>query len=217
MTTKVRDCVHRFTRVIEDGGDYCPACGATRNIDGTLRPSIKPLETEIGEIKLRAQFQRNDMGTRLLTISAPKAEGRWKGRTLPADIWQPGILATLSLKDGLWDARIGEWWGSYGDDTLLVRDAVLAARFLALVDKDRMDYASPPAGDLERAADAMGLRLPRLAARPGHAQSYGQFSTLAEFIEALARPKARGPVNLRAGYHSPDGLGEMPDGRMLAT
>ena len=216
MTTKVKHCVHRFTRVIEDGGDYCPTCGSTRNIDGTVRPSIKPMETEIGGIKLRAEFRRNDLGTRLLTISAPEVRGQWKGQTLPAEIWQPGILATLSLKDGLWDARFGEWWGSYGDDSLLVRDATLAARYLNLKGVERMDLTSPLTGDLERAADAMGLRLPRLAARPGHAQSYGQFSTLAEYIAALARPKAPGPVNLRAGYHSPDGLG-MPDGRMLAT
>ena len=214
---EVENCPHRFTRVIEDGGDYCAACGITRNVDGTVRPSIKPLETDVGDITLRARFTRNEYGTRLLTLSAPMVLGRWAAKVFPlADVWQPGVVASLSLK-GVWDARFGEFWAGYGDDTLLVRDAILAARYLNLPADERMDFASPSTGDLEKAADTLGLRLPRMAAKPGHALSYGRFATLAEYIAALAKPKAAGPVNLRASSDRlPDNASESADGRLLS-
>lgn len=200
MTTSVEACIHRFTRVIEGGGDYCPACGVARNIDGTIRPAVKPLETKVGGILLRAEFRRNNYGTRLLKLSAPEVRGSWPGQVFPtADIWEPGILAVLSLTAGVWDAHFGGWWAGFGDDSVLVRDAMQAAKFLDVPAGERfMDFASPPADDLERAADALGLRLPRMAARPGHVESYGRFKTLAEYLAALARPKSAGPKNLRA-------------------
>ena len=204
MTTILENCTCRFTRVIENGGTYCHACGHERNVDGTQRPSIKPMKTKIGDTTLLTEFRRNEYGTRLLTISAPGSRGSWPGRVYPtADIWEPGILAAISLKNGSWDAHFGGWWAGFGDDSLLVRDAVTAARYLNLPAGERMDYSSPSTGDLEAAADALGLRLPRMAARSGHAQSYGRFSTLAEYIAALATPKAAGPKNLR-GNRLPD-------------
>ena len=218
LTLLVKDCDCRFTRVVEHGGTYCHACGHEKNIDGSLRPETKPLEVKIDEILLQAEFRRNEIGTRLLTLSSPNVRGRWAGRIYPtSENWQPGILAALSLKDGVWDAHFGEWWAGFGDDSLLVRDAMLTARFLNLPAGERMDFTSPSTGDLERGADALGLRLPRMAARPGHVESYGRFLTLAEYIAALARPKAAGATNLRAGNRLPDEVSEAPDGRMLAT
>lgn len=174
------------------------------------------MKTKIGEITLLTEFRRNEYGTRLLTISAPGSRGSWPGRVYPtADIWEPGILAAISLKDGMWDCHFGGWWGSYGDDALLVRDSVFAARYLNLPADGRMDYSSPSTDDLERSADNLGLRLPRMAARSGHVQSYGRFATLAEYIAALAQPKAAGPVNLR-GNRLPDAVSESADGRLLS-
>ena len=200
MTTpvEVEDCVHRFSRVVENNGTYCSFCGITRNEDGTIRPATKPLKMKIGEITLLAEFRRNEVGTRLLTLSAPGSRGRWPGPVFPtADTWEPGTLAALSLKDGLWDARFGGWWAGFGDDALLVRDAIFAARYLNLPADEVMNYSSPSTDDLERGADNLGLRLPRMAARSGHVQSYGRFETLGEYISALARPKSAGPKNLR--------------------
>ena len=206
MTTSVEACIHRFTRVIEGGGDYCPTCQVERNIDGSIRPPIKPLARKVGGILLFAEFQRNEFGTRLLTLSAPEVRGRWPGGVFPtADVWEPGTLAVLSLKEGVWDAHFGGWWAGFGDDSLLVRDAVLAAKYLNLTAGEQMDFASPSNDHLERAADALGLRLPRMAARPGHVESYGRFKTLAEYIAALARPKSAGPKNLRATPNRVDG------------
>ena len=175
-------------------------------MDGTHRPSSKPLDTKIGGITLLAEFRRNEFGTRLLTLSAPEVRGSWPGQVFPtADIWEAGILAVLSLED-VWNAHFGGWWAGFGDDSLLVRDAVMAAKFLDVPAGERfMDFASPPSDDLERAADALGLRLPRMAARPGHVESYGRFKTLAEYIAALARPKSAGPKNLRASPQRVDG------------
>ena len=177
-------------------------------MDGTHRPSSKPLDTRIGGITLLAEFRRNEFGTRLLTLSAPKVRGSWPGQVFPtADIWEPGILAVLSLTVGVWSAHFGGWWAGFGDDSLLVKDAMQAAKFLDLPAGERfMDFASPSTDDLERAADALGLRLPRMAARPGHVESYGRFSTLAEYIAALARPKSAGPKNLRVSPQRVDDL-----------
>ena len=212
MTTSVKDCGCRFTRVIENGGTYCHACGHERNVDGTHRPSNKPLDTRIGGITLLAEFQRNEFGTKLLTLSAPEVRGRWPGGVFPtADVWEPGTLAVLSLKEGVWDAHFGGWWAGFGDDALLVRDATMAAKYLDVPAGERfMDFASPPADDLERGADALGLRLPRMAARPGHVESYGRFKTLAEYLAALARPKSAGPKNLRA---TPQRVDELLEGQ----
>ena len=212
MTTSVEACVHRFTRVIENGGTYCHACQVERNVDGTIRPPVKPLARKVGGILLLAEFQRNEFGTRLLTLSAPEVRGSWPGRVFPtADIWEPGILAVLSLTAGVWDAHFGGWWAGFGDDSLLVRDAMMSAKFLDVPAGERfMDFASPPADDLERAADALGLRLPRMAARPGHVESYGRFKTLAEYLSALARPKSAGPKNLRV---SPQRVDELLEGQ----
>ena len=142
-----------------------------------------------------------------MTLSAPEVRGRWPGGVFPtADVWELGTLAVLSLKEGVWDAHFGGWWSGYGDDSLLVRDATMAAKYLDVPAGERfMDFASPPSSDLERAADALGLRLPRMAARPGHVESYGRFKTLAEYLTALARPESPGPRNLRATSNRVDG------------
>ena len=212
MTTTVDEaCIHRFTRVIEGGGTYCPTCRVERNIDGSIRLPVKPLARKVGGILLVAEHQRNEFGTRLLTLSALEVRGRWPGGVYPtANVWEPGTLAVLSLKEGVWDAHFGGWWAGYGDDSLLVRDAVLAARYLDLTADGRMDFTSPSTDHLERGADALGLRLPRMAARPGHVESYGRFKTLAEYIAALARPKSTGPKNLRA---TPNRVDELLEGQ----
>ena len=215
MTTTVDEaCIHRFTRVIEGGGTYCHNLpGHERNM-WTARIRL-PIKQATGHTKGRRDFatggafRRNEFGTRLADdLSAPEVRGSWPGQVFPTgDVWEPGTLAVLSLKEGVWDAHFGGWWAGFGDDSLLVRDATMAAKYLDVPAGERfMDFASPPSSDLERAADALGLRLPRMAARPGHVESYGRFKTLAEYITALAPPKSAGPTNLRATSNRVDEL-----------
>ena len=197
MTTQVKNCDCRFTRVVEHGGLYCPACGVERNIDGTVVP-IGPLqEVTIDGRDVRALAQRDAIGNKRLTIIGAELTGKWPqpGFSTINKIWGPGDIAELHLADGGWRAHFGDFSMSYQDDTLLLRDVALAVRFLD--GQKPLDFSSPSPGDLEKMADGLGIRLPRLMYRGGQTLSHSTFETLAAFLTFNLRPKAAGPVNLR--------------------
>ena len=218
LTIKAKDCPHRFTRVVEHGGDVCNACRIERNIDGSTRPPEPVREIEIDGYKVRALARRSESGIKRLEIDGRGITGQWAvpGSSLLGKTWLPGEVAFISLGESGWRAYFGDFSKSYADDLALVKDVILAVRYLA--GQRPLDFSSPPVGELETMADALGVRLPRLMFRGGQTTSHSTFENLADFLAANLKPKPAGPLNLRAGMGGrlPDDGSELDNGRMLA-
>ena len=221
MTTQIKDCVHRFTTVVEHGGDACNTCSTEWNADRTVRPPEPVREIEIDGRKVRTLARRSKIGTKHLMIDAEGITGQWAmpRSSMLGKNWLPGEIAFISLGGSGWRAYFGDFSMTYADDLALMKDVVLAVRYLA--GQRPLDFPSPPVGELETMADALGVRLPRLMFRGGQTVTHSTSETLADFLVANLKPKAAGPLNLRASRNQqdglPDGIATMPDGRMLAT
>ena len=198
MTTKVKDCTCRFTRVVEHGGDYCVICRTERAIDGSIIPPEPLHEVTIDGLEIRVLAQRDTMGGKHLTVLGAGLTSKWHqpGFSVLNKTWQLREIAELNLAESGWRVYFGDYSMSYADDLALMRDVALAVRYLS--GRRPLDYSSPSPGDLERMADGLGLRLPRLMYRSGQTLSHSTFESLADFLAFTLRPKAAGPVNLRA-------------------
>ena len=197
MTTEVETCEHRFTRVTESGGEYCPACDREIGVDGQPKPVDPDRVATFDKLELLAQFGRGKSGNRHAFISGKGIKGQWPGNwaTLSGYQWQPGEIAVMWTHEGCWRAAFGDYESSYRDDSILARDIVTAARYLA----GKNIANAPDLGAMLEIADTLGLRLDRAAYQPGHFVSHSRFETLAEWLAFQMRPKGPGPKNLRRG------------------
>ncbi len=197
MTTSVK-CEHRFTRVIETGNEYCPACNREIGRDGKALPEEPERSARIDGRELLAVAGRSKSGQRRLLIVSDDIPGSWEPTPLTITgkaEWEPGEIATLRLEENGWRAAFGEFEISHADDLGLVRDVLAAARFL-----DGKGQGQPLTfadGELSDTVDALGLRLPRSMYRGGQFVSHSVYASLAEYLAAKSRPKSPGPLNLR--------------------